>query len=176
MTETWQRAKSGEQRWKVFFAVCTLLFAFLVPVSHAEDVIKTGSIVTFEYTLTVNGQVIETSEGKNPIKYMQGQGTIVPGLEKALEGMKAGEEKTITVPAAEAYGPIQKDAIKDVPKENFPADFEFVLGSLIQLEDPDGNAYPGIIWDVKEKTVSVNFNHPLAGQTLLFDVKILSIE
>jgi len=152
------------------------LLSFTTSALAQEGVIKTGSIVKFDYSLTVNGQVIESSEGAQPVEYMQGQGTIVPGLEKALEGMKVGEEKTITVPPADGYGEMLKDAIKDVPKKNFPADFDFVLGSIIQLEDPEGNAYPGIIWDIKEDTVAVNFNHPLAGQTLIFDVKILSIE
>src|SRR6185503_4487418 len=136
-------AKSIEQRGMIFFALCTLLFA---TATIAADGIQTGSLVTFEYTLTVNGQVLESSvNGGEPIKYMQGQGTIVPGLEKALAGMKVGEEKTITLAPEEAYGKLDKEAIKEISKENFPKDFEFVLGSLIQLEDKEGHAYPGLI-------------------------------
>lgn len=172
----WHRAKGKEQRGIFFFALCSLLFATFVPSASAQAVIKTGSIVTFHYNLTVNGQVVESTDGKEPLKYMQGQGTIVPGLEKALEGMKVGEEKTISVPPKDAYGELIKEAIQPVPKANFPEDFEFVLGSVIQLEDPEGKAYPGIIWDIKEDSVDVNFNHPLAGQILIFEVKILAIE
>ena len=161
---------------RILFFLLLFSGSFFTTPTHAQDVIKTGSIVKFDYSLTVNGHVIESSEGGKPVEYMQGQGTIVPGLEKALEGMSVGEEKTITVPPAEAYGELLKDAIKEIPKKNFPKDFEFVLGSIIQLEDPEGHPYPGIIWDIKEDTVNVNFNHPLAGQTLIFEVKILSIE
>src|SRR5688572_6912444 len=110
----WQRAKSIEPRelFSLPFALCHLRYALcpmlcalcsllFTSLSQAQAVINTGSIVTFDYTLSVNGQVMESTDGKEPIKYMQGQGTLVPGLEKALLGMKGGEEKIITVPPAE---------------------------------------------------------------------------
>ena len=138
--------------------------------------VEDGKTVKFEYTLTVNGQVIETSEGTEPLEYVHGTETIISGLEKQLEGMKPGESKTITIAPEDAYGPVLDEAIKDVPKENFPDDFEFQVGTVIQLQDPEGNSYPGIVWEVKEESIAVNFNHPLAGQTLVFEVKVISVE
>jgi FKBP-type peptidyl-prolyl cis-trans isomerase 2 len=138
--------------------------------------IEGGKNVKFDYTLTVNEQVIETTEGGEPLAYVHGSATIIAGLEKELEGMEPGESKTITIAPEDAYGPVMQEAIKSVPKANFPPDFQFVVGSVIQLSDPQGKAYPGIIWEIKEDAVVVNFNHPLAGQTLIFEVTIVAVD
>ena len=144
--------------------------------AFGEEMIEKGKTVQFDYILTINNEVVETTEGKNPIEYVQGEGKIIPGLEKALEGLKAGEEKKVTVAPEEAYGPVIQEAIKDIPKANFPADFAYEVGMVIELQDPEGNAYPGVVQEIKDEAVVVNFNHPLAGQTLNFDVKIVSVK
>lgn len=138
--------------------------------------IEDGKKVKFDYTLTVNEQTIETTSTSQPLEYVHGAGTIIPGLEKELMGMRTGESKRITIAPQDAYGVVLPEAIKEVPKANFPADFQYQVGSVIQLQDPEGNAYPGIVWEIKEDVVVVNFNHPLAGQTLIFEVKIVSVD
>jgi len=138
--------------------------------------VEEGKKVQFDYTLKVDGEVVETSIGKTPLEYVHGEGTIIPGLSVALEGMDIGEEKTVIVEPEEAYGLVIEEAIKDVPKENFPDGFDFNIGTVIQLQDPDGNDFPGIVWELKDDRVVVNFNHPLAGKTLVFDVTIVSVE
>lgn len=148
----------------------------VVLVVQSEAVIEDGKIVKFDYSLSVNEQMIETTEGKEPLEYVHGEGTIIPGLEKELVGMDVGETKRVAILPEDAYGLVLPEAIKEVPKENFPTEFEYQVGSVIQLQDPEGNAYPGIVWEVKEESVLVNFNHPLAGQTLVFEVEVVSVK
>ncbi|HLF18675.1 MAG TPA: peptidylprolyl isomerase [Candidatus Omnitrophota bacterium] len=156
--------------------VGVVFFLAVTNVAFGEEMIEKGKTIQFDYTLTINNEVVESTEGKSPIEYIHGEGKIIPGLEKALEGMKVGEEKKVTVAPEEAYGPVIEEAVKDIPKTNFPADFAYEVGMVIELQDPEGNAYPGIVQEIKEEAVVVNFNHPLAGQTLNFDVKIASIK
>ena len=155
-----------------------LLVALCTPV-HAEEgsgMISEGKTVQFDYTLTVAGDVADTSEGKSPLEYVHGSKMIIPGLEKQMEGLKVNDEKTITVAAEEAYGPVDPRAIIEIPKEQFPEDMSLQKGLQIQLELQNGQPLAGIIEDVKESSVLVNFNHPLAGQDLVFKVKIVSVK
>ena len=159
--------------------ILSLLLMILCAPVHAEegpDMISEGKTVQFDYTLTVDGQVADTSEGKTPLEYVHGSQMIIPGLEKQLEGLKVNDEKTVTVPAEDAYGPVDPRAIIEIPKEQFPEDFNFQKGVPIQLELQNGQPLVGVVEEVKESTVVVNFNHPLAGQDLVFKVKIVSIK
>lgn len=139
--------------------------------------IENGKKVKFDYTLKVEGQEVETSIGKEPLEYTQGEGKIIPGLEKALEGMKVGEQKTVKVSPEDGYGQPNAEAKKDFPKSTFPADFNPEKGTVIEMQDPEGNVMPGQISEIKaDGSVTIDFNHPLAGKTLEFDVKIVGIE
>jgi len=159
-----------------------ILFILLVmggtPLCAEEgpDVIAEGKTVQFHYTLTVEGQVTDTSEGKEPLEYVHGSRMIIPGLEKQLEGLKVNDEKTIAVPAEEAYGPVDPRAIIAIPKDQFPAYFVPQKGLPVQIELHNGQPLMGLVEEVKENSVIVNFNHPLAGQDLVFKVKIVSIK
>jgi len=138
--------------------------------------IQDGKTVEFDYTLTVDGQVVETSEGKEPAKYTHGEGKIVPGLSKELEGMKAGEEKSIEISPEEGYGNIDPKAFHEVPKTDFPQDMELKIGMPFQAKASDGKVFLIRIAQIKDDTVIIDFNHPLAGKKLNFDVKIVSVE
>ncbi|MBN2121376.1 MAG: peptidylprolyl isomerase [Candidatus Omnitrophica bacterium] len=138
--------------------------------------IQGGSKVSFDYTLTVDGEVVDSSEGRGPMEYVHGQGQIIPGLAKQLEGLKVGDEKKVVVSAEEAYGPVNPNAFQEIDKSALPQDQEPKVGMVLQAQTPEGQVFPVRISEVKDNTVMVDFNHPLAGKTLNFDVKIVSIQ
>ena len=144
----------------------------LKPASNIQE----GSIVSIEYTLTDDeGKVIDTNVGKEPLTFIQGAGQIVSGLEKELHGLKAGDQKKVQVKPEDGYGMPNQQAFQEMPRENIPAEAQ-KAGVSLMAKGPDGRAIPIRVHEVKEKTVVVDFNHPLAGKTLNFDVKIKDIK
>ena len=142
----------------------------------ASPTIENGSKVQIEYTLTDEaGQVLDSNKGRDALTFTQGQHQIIPGLENALAGMRAGEEKTVTVKPADAYGEINPAAIAEVPKERIPPDAA-KAGAELVAQGPNGERQPVRVKEVKEQTVIIDLNHPLAGKTLVFAVKILGVE
>ncbi len=139
-------------------------------------VIQTGSMVAFDYTLTdETGKVIDSSKGKEPMHYVHGKGEIIPGLEKQLTGMSVGSEKKITVKPEDAYGQINPQAFQEVPKDKLPPE-ALKVGTVLTARGPNGESIPVRVHEIKEKTVVMDFNHPLAGKTLVFDIKITDIK
>ena len=162
------------------------VLAFLGPASPAplrsaekakqEKVVKDGTVVSLQYSLSgEDGKLIESNKGKDPLKYTHGSKQIVPGLEKELAGMKVGGEKRVKVKPEDAYGAIDSKAFQEVPKEQIPAN-GLKLGAILAAKGPQGQEIPVRIHQIKEKTVVLNLNHPMAGKTLLFDIKILDIQ
>lgn len=144
----------------------------LKPASNIQE----GSIVSIEYTLTDDeGKVIDTNVGKEPLTFIQGAGQIVSGLEKELQGLKAGDHKKVTVKPEDGYGMPSQQAFQEMPRETIPVEAQ-KPGVTLMAKAPDGRAIPIRVHEVKEKTVVVDFNHPLAGKTLNFDVKIKDIK
>ncbi|MFT5169614.1 MAG: FKBP-type peptidyl-prolyl cis-trans isomerase 2 [Lysobacterales bacterium] len=158
-----------------FLFMCSVLVGHVTDADAARK-IKMGSEVAFDYTLTVDGNVVETTEGKKPVDYTQGEGSIIPGLEKELLGMKKGQSKTVTVEPADGYGEINPAAVKDMPISTFPENFVPKLGMVLEFTTPEGAKVPGIVAEIKEEAVLVSFNHPLAGKTLQFDVKVVTVK
>ncbi len=145
-------------------------------VGTPNPAIENGSTVQLEYTLTDDGgKVLDSNKGGTPLTYTQGQQQIIPGLEKSLNGMRAGEEKKVTVKPAEGYGDVDPNAITEVPKERIPAD-ALTVGKELVAQSQSGGRRVVRIKEIKEKTVIIDLNHPLAGKTLLFDVKVLGVE
>jgi FKBP-type peptidyl-prolyl cis-trans isomerase SlyD len=139
------------------------------------SVIEEGSVVSIEYTLTDDaGAVIDSNVDKEPLTYVQGAGQIVNGLEKELIGLKTGEQKKVQVKPEEGYGMPSKLAFQEFPRDTIPAEAQ-KAGATLMAKGQDGRAIPMRVHEVKEKTVVVDFNHPLAGKTLNFDVKIKDI-
>jgi FKBP-type peptidyl-prolyl cis-trans isomerase SlyD len=150
--------------------------AFFASNLYADDpVIGPGKQVKLDYTLFVNNEQVETSVGKEPLMYVVGDNTIIPGLESQLNGLRIGEEKAITVPAKEAYGEADPKALKEFPKSSLPKNVELKVGMVLQATAPDGENFPAVISQIKEDKVVLDFNHPLAGKELKFNVKIISI-
>lgn len=137
--------------------------------------IQEGSVVTVEFTLSLlDGTPIETNKGKEPMVFEQGKHEILPGLERQLVGMAVGETRRITVTPEEGFGAVDPNAFFEVPLEGFPPE-ALVVGMPLKAEDKDGNVIFMRVNEVKESTVVLDLNHPLAGETLLFDVRIISI-
>ena len=141
-----------------------------------ENVVKDGSVVSLQYSLSEeNGDLIESNKGKDPLKYTHGTKQIVPGLEKELTGMKVGGEKRVKIKPEDAYGLVNSKAFQEVPKEQIPAN-GMKVGATLAAKGPHGEELPVRIHEIKEKTVVLDLNHPMAGKTLLFDIKILEIQ
>ena len=145
-------------------------------VADTKQTVAEGKNVSLEYTLTLDDKsVVESNVGKQPLIYTHGTQQIVPGLEKALEGLAVGDTKEVTVAPAEGYGDTDPNALQEVQKQLLPPD-ALVVGTRLQGQAPDGHmVYPRVA-EIKEDTVVLDFNHPLAGKTLHFDVKILDIQ
>jgi FKBP-type peptidyl-prolyl cis-trans isomerase SlyD len=144
----------------------------LKPGSQIEE----GSIVSIEYTLTDDsGKVIDSSAGKEPLTYIHGAGQIVKGLERELNGLKVGDQKKVNVKPEDGYGMPSEKAVQEIPREKIPAE-ALKEGETLMMKAPDGRAIPIKIAKVNEKTVVVDLNHPLAGKTLHFDVKVKDIK
>ena len=162
-------------------AVLALVLLLLLPAAGADDArpdlaIEAGSTVSIEYTLRDGaGQVLDSNQGRPPLTYVQGRQEIVPGLERALSGMHAGEEKQVTVPPADGYGDVDPAAVAEVPKDLVPADAR-VAGTELMARGPQGAARLVRVKEVREGTVVLDLNHPLAGKTLHFSIKVLGVE
>jgi FKBP-type peptidyl-prolyl cis-trans isomerase SlyD len=137
--------------------------------------VSTGKQVTLEYTMKLDDQsVVDSNVGGEPLKVTQGNHQVIPGLEKALEGMTVGEKKKVTVAPTEAYGTADPKAFQEVDKNMVPADARKV-GTQLEGTTADGRKVFPRISEVKNDTVVLDFNHSLAGKTLHFDVKVLNV-
>ena len=165
---------------KIQPAICSIVLSccliLTAPFVFADLVVEQGKQVSLEYVLYINSQKVESTEGKEPLSFVIGSKSVLPGLENQLIGMTVGQQKQIIIDPKDAYGPVDPNAFKEVPKTAMPEGTELKPGVVVEAEDPQGGSFPGVVWEVKTDSVVLNFNHPLAGQTLEFDVKILDIQ
>lgn len=162
-----------------FLKIALMSFFIVVMVaivSRAEQEITSGTKVSMDYTLTVDGYVIDSSEGRGPLEYVQGQGMLIPGLEREIEGLKPGDKKSVNVSPQEAYGMPDPDAVIEVSRDQLPSDEEPQVGMILQTQTPEGQFLQGVVSEVNEEFVVIDFNHPLAGKILEFDISIISTE
>jgi FKBP-type peptidyl-prolyl cis-trans isomerase 2 len=153
------------------------LTLLITPLAHGEDeMIEKGKKVQIDYTLTVEGDVVDTSKGKQPLEYTHGEGMLIPGLENELVGMKPGEAKEVTVAAQDGYGEVVKDAFREVPRSQFPAEITPEEGLRLSMQSPEGQQIPVTIAEVKDDAIVLDFNHPLAGKELHFDVSVVDVD
>ncbi len=139
--------------------------------------IKEGSHVKIEYTGTLeDGSVFDsTDEQGSPLEFQVGANQVIEGFEKAIVEMKLDEEKEITLKPEEGYGPRQDDMVRDIPKENMPAD-ELEKGMTLMATLPTGMQVPVTVVEITDDTVKIDLNHPLAGKTLNFKLKVVEIK
>lgn len=134
-----------------------------------------GKVVSMDYTLTDgNNQTIDSSEGKEPLAYLHGQGQIIPGLEKALEGKKAGDSVQVSVPALEGYGEKDDQKITVIPRSQVQGVSDLKVGMQLQAGD-EGGGQVVTVTKVSDDEVTLDANHPLAGMDLNFDVTIRDV-
>jgi FKBP-type peptidyl-prolyl cis-trans isomerase SlyD len=138
--------------------------------------VKTGRVVLLDYMVRVEtGQVVESSSGKAPIEYLHGAGQILPALERALEGLREGEQAAFSIPAEDAYGERKDDNVVSLPRTLFPDDVKLEQGLCLYARASGGQSYPITVREVKEDMVVVDLNHPLAGERLFFEVNIRGV-
>jgi len=135
-----------------------------------------GNTVQMHYTGSLeDGTVFDSSQGRDPLSFEVGSGQIIPGLDAAVAGMTVGEEKTVTIPAQEAYGAHHPERVQAVPRAQFPDHIPTEVGTQLQVQTPDGQTVPVVIADVNEEAVTLDANHPLAGKDLTFAVSIVAV-
>lgn len=137
--------------------------------------IESGKTVKVHYKGTLNdGEIFDTSEGREPLEFEVGSGQVIPGFDSAVKAMETGSSKTITIPCAEAYGEIVPELIATVPPTHFPDDIQPEVGQTLELQSPQGNL-PVRIMEISEEGVLLNGNHPLAGEDLTFELTLVEV-
>lgn len=139
------------------------------------SVVQDGQVVSMEYSLKVDDEILDTSEKEGPLEFLQGHSNIIPGLERELYGMKIGDSKQVTVLPKDGYGEFDPAAFMDVPRADFPDDIPLEDGLELHVTDKDGNDRAAYIDQFDDKSVRLDFNHPLAGAELYFDIKIVGL-
>lgn len=135
-----------------------------------------GSKVSMHFTISLeDGTVAETTQGEDPLQFVMGDETLIEGLELALFGLKAGDKQSLKIGPETAYGYPDPENIHPMERTDFPEDMTLKRGMIISFALPDGDEFPGMITDVGDKQVTVDFNHPLAGREILFEVEILTV-
>lgn len=137
---------------------------------------KDGDTVKVHYTGTLeNGEVFDTSQEREPLEFQLGQGQLIPGFEKAVIGMSAGDSTTVDIPSDEAYGEVREDLVINVPKDQLPDDVEPKVGMQLQVNQQNGQPIPVRITEIKEDELVLDANHPLAGKNLTFEIELLEV-
>lgn len=138
--------------------------------------VSDGKTVSIEYSLSLeNGEPVDSNQGREPLTYTQGENQLIAGLEQALEGLKAGDNKKVTVSPEDGYGQLNPEALIEVPKNHLPED-AWEIGAMVTAAGPEGQEIQGRVANLAETTATIDFNHPLAGNTLYFDVTIMDVQ
>ena len=137
---------------------------------------KSGDTVTIHYTgKLVDGTVFDSSIGRDPLQFTIGQNDMMPGLEEAVVGMEPGQSKTTTIPSEKAYGPYREEMVGEMERSEFPEKLTPEVGQQLVLNPPEGGEILLTVVAVSESSVTLDANHPLAGQDLTFDIEMLEI-
>lgn len=138
---------------------------------------KAGDTVRMHYSGTLaDGTQFDSSKGRDPLEFQLGSGQIIPGLDSALQGMAEGDTKQVVVEPSEAYGDRDPARIQAVPREQIPDHIPVDPGTQLQMQTPDGQTLPVMVTDANDSEVTLDANHPLAGQKLTFDVELVEIK
>ena len=159
----------------------SLVAAGIMPRGFAEEAhamaasVQDNMEVGVEYTLTVDGAVVDSTQGKTPFHYVQGRHQMIPGLERQLTGLHVGDAKDVVVKPEEGYGPVDPSAMMEIPKTQLPPNITPTVGMVLHGTQKNGQSFLAKIQEIKDKTVKLDLNHPLAGKTLNFKIKIATI-
>ena len=122
-----------------------------------------------------SGETFDSSQGRDPLEFTVGSGQVIKGFDEGVKGMKVGEKKTVEIPVGDAYGEKQQEMMIEFPKEQFPPDMNPEVGMQLMMSNGGGQNFPVTVAEVKENTVVLDANHPLAGQDLIFDLELVEI-
>ncbi len=138
--------------------------------------VKSGDTVKVHYhgRLT-DGTTFDSSEGREPLEFEVGSGMVIKGFDDGVTGMKVGDKKTINIPVDEAYGPVNEGMLVEFPRSNFPPEMVPEVGMQLNMTSGDGQVIPVVITDIKDDIISLDANHPLAGEDLIFDLELVEI-
>ncbi|NND44736.1 MAG: peptidylprolyl isomerase [Xanthomonadales bacterium] len=137
---------------------------------------KAGDTVAIHYTGSLDdGTEFDSSKGRDPLEFELGSGQVIPGFEKAVEGMAVGDEKTVNIPAEDAYGPRHEQMVQEVPKTALPEGLEPQEGMGLRAQGQDGQPINLTVTEVKDDSIVVDGNHPLAGKALNFNIELVAI-
>jgi FKBP-type peptidyl-prolyl cis-trans isomerase 2 len=138
--------------------------------------VKAGDTIVIQYTGKLeDGTVFDSTEGKNPLEFTVGEGEVVPGLEQGVLGMSPGEKKTIIITPEQGYGPHLKERVCALDKKRIPDNFHPEVGQQLQMYRADGLPVMGTVVAISESTFTMDYNHPLAGKTLIFETTLIEI-
>lgn len=143
----------------------------------SKQSVTENMVVSLDYVLTLeNGQEVDRSEDNAPLEYLHGHNNIIPGLESELEGLNIGDQKSVTVQPERGYGERNPEGVAEYPREVFPPSREMQVGEAIMMRDSEsGEKFQAYITEIRPESVLLDFNHPLAGETLHFEVKIADL-
>ena len=137
---------------------------------------KSGDTVRIHYTGTLDdGTQFDSSAGRDPLEFALGAGQVIPGFDNAVDGMAVGDSKTVTIPAHEAYGERHEQLVQEVSRAALPDEIEPAVGMQLQSQSPEGQVMMLVVTDVGEESITVDANHPLAGQALTFAIELVEI-
>jgi peptidylprolyl isomerase len=159
----------------------SLLFvtAFVVGCAGKEGPLmaKDGNTVKVHYTGKLeDGTIFDTSVEREPLEFTLGEGSLIPGFEAAVRGMRVGQSKVVTIPADNAYGQYRDELVMKIDQAQLPKDLEPEVGQQLQMQQLDGRTAVVIVTEVSENTITVDANHPLAGKDLIFEIEIVEIK
>lgn len=137
--------------------------------------LKNDMVGVLAYKLMVDGEVVELIDRESPIEYLHGAQNIVPGLENALAGKKAGDKFSVTLQPADAYGDYDEEDVEDVPLEEFDDADELEVGMELEVMDEDGEYIEAIVAEITEEYVRLDYNSPLAGKVLTYEVEVVEV-
>ena len=141
----------------------------------SQDTVEDGVVVSMEYSLHVDGELLDSSDGQGPLQFLVGYGNIISGLEEEMRGMKIGDSKEVVVQPKDGYGEFDDEAFMQVPRNDFPKEMSVEVDAELTVRDNEGNARYARVDSVEDDTVTLNFNHPLAGDELHFHVKVVAL-
>ena len=138
--------------------------------------IKKGDTIRIHYTGTLLDEtVFDSSDGREPLEFVVGSGQVIPGLDEAMPGLSVGEKRRVEIACIDAYGPINPAMRQEIPREGIPDDIPLNPGTQLQMKTPEGHDLSVTVIEANDATVTLDANHPLAGQDLIFDVEVVSV-
>lgn len=156
-----------------------MIMVAVIPITGCSGTVlaQDGDTVKVHYTGTLeDGTVFDASVEREPMGFTLGQGQLIPGFEEAVIGMKVGESKTVNIPVEQAYGPRRSDMIMELERDQLPEGIDPQVGQQLQTTQTDGRIVIATITDISGTTITIDANHPLAGQDLTFEIELVEIE